>query len=93
MLVYLFAMVIALAMYALRLPFQGALLNCAYRLPKVPLRLPWAMYALRLPFQGVVAIVIRLWLWRAESPMDVHSPGQAERHPGKLMSCHQPIAL
>ena len=56
LLVYLFAMVIALAMYALRLPFQGALLNCDCHLPKVPLRLPWPMYALRLPLQGVVEL-------------------------------------
>ena len=25
-----------------------------------------------------------LWLWRAEGPMPVHSPGQAKRHPGEL---------
>ena len=43
-------------MHALRLPLQGALLNCDYRLPKVPLRLPWAMYAPRLPLQGVVEL-------------------------------------
>ena len=48
-------------MYALRLPFQGALLNCAYRLPKVPLRLPWAIYAPRLPLQGASLLSLSVY--------------------------------